>query len=116
MIKTLAFVSVFIGALFFTLAYQFINLNSAMWLIVGFIFMLLNTALIGSVWKLIFSKKSIALVLLIIIFKYVILAVLIWYLAQKINLNAVGFSLGILAFLVSIILSYALGFYIKRSK
>lgn len=56
--------------------------------------MLLNFLAITWLWKIIFNKKSIALAVLIIIFKYLILAMILWKLSSWIVLDPVGLVVG----------------------
>ncbi len=65
--------------------------------------MLLNLAATSFCWKLIFCKKSIALAVFVIIFKYVILGVILWGLSRAGWLNAIGFLVGLTSLVFSIL-------------
>ncbi len=57
--------------------------------------MLINLLGLWILWKFIFSKKSIALVLLVIIFKYLILGLILWNLNRIPWMQPLGFILGL---------------------
>ena len=57
----------------------------------------------GHPWKLIFLKKSIALAVLVIIFKYLILALVLWAISTAPWFEPVGFVLALASFLLAIV-------------
>ena len=67
--------------------------------------MLINLIGIWFFWKLVFLKKSIAFVVLVIIFKYLILGVILWNLTQAPWFQPIGFLIGLSALLFGMVLS-----------
>lgn len=65
--------------------------------------MLINLAGLAFVWSLIFAKKSIALAVFIIIFKYVILGMILWGLSSAQWLKPAGFLVGITSLVVAVV-------------
>lgn len=57
------------------------------------------------VWRLIFFKKSIALAVWVIIFKYVILGLILWSLSRYKWIQSIGLVYGLLCLLVAILIS-----------
>ncbi|MBY0553252.1 hypothetical protein K2P97_01905 [bacterium] len=82
----------FVGA---GLSYFIINTDFAASFMVGGLTMLLNLAGLAFLWRLIFSKKSIALAVFVIIFKYVILGMILWSLLSVNWLMPIGFIAGL---------------------
>lgn len=69
---------------------------------IGALIVLLNLAALSFSWKRIFSKKSIALAIFVIIFKYVILGMILWGLSVSGWLNVIGFLVGLASLLFSV--------------
>lgn len=69
---------------------------------IGALIVLLNLAALSFSWKRIFSKKSIALAIFVIIFKYVILGMILWGLSVNGWLNVIGFLVGLASLLFSV--------------
>ena len=65
--------------------------------------MLINVGGLSAFWQLVFSKKLIALAAVIIIFKYLILAVILWSLYTLKWLSPVGFCIGLASLLFSVL-------------
>lgn len=84
-------------------AYFCLNLDYTFSILLGGLMMLLNLAGLAFVWRLIFAKKSIALAVFIIIFKYVILGMILWSLSSALWLKPMGFLLGITSLVVAIV-------------
>jgi hypothetical protein len=59
------------------------------------------------IWKLIFSKKNVALAALAIIFKYVVLGLILWKMASIQELNPIGLVLGLGILVVAVLLATA---------
>lgn len=59
------------------------------------------------IWKLIFSKKNVALAALAIIFKYVVLGLILWKMASIQELNPIGLVLGLGTLVVAVLLATA---------
>jgi hypothetical protein len=59
------------------------------------------------IWKLIFSKKNVALAALAIIFKYVVLGLVLWKMASIQELNPIGLVLGLGTLVVAVLLATA---------
>lgn len=69
----------------------------------GGVIILLNLLGLWIVWKFIFSKKSIALAVLVIIFKYVILGLILWNLNQIQWMRPLGFILGLSSLMFGVV-------------
>lgn len=63
--------------------------------LLGGMAILINIAGLTFSWRLIFMKKSIALAVLVIIFKYLLLGMALWSLIELKWLSPVGFCIGI---------------------
>ena len=74
-------------------------------LAVGTVIVLFNLAGLTFIWKLIFSKKYIALAAFAIIFKYLILGMILWKLASAKWLNTTGLLLGLLTLVTGVLLA-----------
>lgn len=103
MIKNIAATIVVYTLLSGFAAYFYFNLEFSLSLLLGGIIMLLNLAGFAFVWRLIFVKKSIALAVFVIIFKYVILGMILWGLVSAPWLRPVGFLLGMTSLVVAIL-------------
>lgn len=68
----------------------------------GGLLMLVNLLGLAFVWRLIFAKKSIALAVLVIIFKYLIFGMILWSFASVKSLQPGAFVLGLAALLFAI--------------
>lgn len=86
-----------------TLGYFLVNTDFAASFMVGGLIMLLNLAGLAFLWRLIFSKKSIALAAFVIIFKYVILGMILWGLLSVNWLKPVGFIAGLASLVFAIV-------------
>ena len=85
-----------------------------------------NSLLIGSaisignllglyfIWKLIFSKKNVALAALAIIFKYFVLGLILWKMASIQELNPIGLVLGLGTLVVAVLLATAQKALLKK--
>ena len=69
----------------------------------GGLFILASFGGLVLVWSLIFGKKSIALAVLVIIFKYVILGLILWSLTLQRGFSLLGFVLGLGALIFAIL-------------
>lgn len=102
MIKNTA-ISVFSYALVATpAAYFYFGSGFSANVFIGALIVLLNIAALSFSWKRIFSKKSIALAVFVIIFKYVILGMILWGLSVNGWLNVIGFLVGLASLLFSV--------------
>lgn len=66
------------------------------------------------IWKLIFSKKNVALAALAIIFKYVVLGLILWKMASIQELNPIGLVLGLGTLVVAVLLATAQKALLKK--
>jgi hypothetical protein len=103
----------FLGAL---LSYFFINTDFAASLMVGALVMLANLAGLAFLWRLIFSKKSIALAAFVIIFKYVILGLILWSLASVGWLKPIGFITGLASLVFGVVAATVIKPNLKKSE
>lgn len=105
---------------FYTLIFYFIllkfqSINSANNCLVAGLIMLGNFLAITLLWKLIFNKKSIALAVLIIIFKYLILGVILWNLSNWLKIDPIGLVAGFSTLLVAILTTQLLKRFLKTN-
>lgn len=107
MIKKIAIVTFIIGVILALILSQTMGKEFATSLLIGCFLMILNLLGLAFLWKLIFSKKSIALAVLVIIFKYLILGLILWNLSESAWLNPVGFVAGLGCLLIGIVGSLA---------
>ena len=78
------------------------------------VFLLLNLAALYFLWRIIFLKKSIALGLLIIIFKYPIIAYCLWKISKQPWLNVYGVLLAMCVFVLGIAIGAVLRHRYKK--
>ena len=83
-------------------AYFYFGVGFSANVFIGSLIVLLNIAALSFSWKRIFSKKSIALAIFVIIFKYVILGMILWGLSVAGWLNVIGFLVGLASLLFSL--------------
>lgn len=86
------------GGLFFSAAHQTISI------VLGGSLMGLNTILLLWSWSQVFAKKSIALAVGVIVFKYALLGVFIYQALVSNWINPLGFLIGILTLLPSVLI------------
>ena len=103
MIKITA-ISSFVAAVIFSVILYFTSgLETAVSCLFGGTVMVLNLFGLWFLWKLIFSKKSIALAVLVIIFKYLILGLILWNLNQIQWIRPLGFVLGLGSLVIGVL-------------
>lgn len=102
MIKNIAIAGVAYGFTASIASYIYFGPNFSANVIIGSLVVLLNLAALSFSWKRIFSKKSIALAIFVIIFKYVILGMILWGLSVAGYLNVIGFLVGLASLLFSV--------------
>ncbi|MEQ1722368.1 MAG: hypothetical protein ABL930_04275 [Pseudobdellovibrio sp.] len=112
-ITILIAVYAFIGAL---LGYAFVNTDFAASLMIGALIMLANLAGLAFLWRLIFSKKSIALAAFVIIFKYVILGMILLSLASVNWLKPIGFIAGLASLVFAVVGATVIKSFSKKSE
>ncbi len=83
-------------------AYIYLGTSFSVNVFIGSTTVLLNLAALSFSWKRIFSKKTIALAVFVIIFKYVILGMILWGLSVAGWLNVIGFLVGVASLLFSV--------------
>ena len=105
MIKNITIIVIIYSLTVSLLSYFYINANFSISVLFGGLAMLLNLAALSFSWSLIFSKKSIALAVFVIIFKYVILAAVLWGLSTTKWLNIMGFLTGLTSLVFSILIA-----------
>ncbi len=77
--------------------------NAAISCFITALILLINLLGLYIFWKVVFFKKSIALGLLIIIFKYPLIALILWQMSQQTWVHPVGVFVSMLLFLLSIV-------------
>ena len=103
MIKKIAILNLTVSFIFSAILLVFLNQNAAISCFLTSILMLLNMTGLYYFWRVVFLKKSIALGLLIIIFKYPLIAYCIWLMSKQTWINPVGIFVSMLFFLISIV-------------
>lgn len=83
-------------------AHIYLGIGFSTNVLIGSAVVFLNLAALTFSWKRIFSKKTIALAVFVIIFKYVILGMVLWALSVTGWLNIVGFLIGLASLLFSV--------------
>ena len=108
MIKNIAISVVVYAFVATTAAYFYFGRGFSANVFIGALIVLLNLAALSFSWKRIFSKKSIALAIFVIIFKYVILGMILWGLSKNGWLNIIGFLAGLASLLFSVFAAMAI--------
>ena len=103
MIKNISIITLVYTLIASGLSYYYLSGSFALSVFVGGTMMLLNLEAISFFWNLIFYKKSIALAVFVIIFKYVILGIILLGLSTSGWLNAIGFLIGLTSLVFSIL-------------
>ncbi|MFZ3230099.1 MAG: hypothetical protein WA160_07835 [Pseudobdellovibrio sp.] len=81
----------------------------------GFI-MLINLIGIYLLWQVVFTKKSIALAVVIIILKYLILGFVLWYLAQVSYIRPIGLVVGLSTLVLAILSTTLTKSFVKNNE
>jgi hypothetical protein len=79
------------------------NVDTGLSCLFGGALMMINMLGLALLWRLIFSKKSIALAILVIIFKFLILGLILWNLRQAEWIKPIGFVLGLSSLVLGIL-------------
>lgn len=95
MIKLVAFLAFFYSIFAGLASLHYASDGFALSVLLGGAAILVNIAGLSYSWRLIFLKKSIALAVLVIIFKYLLLGLVLWSLAEVKWLSPLGFCLGL---------------------
>jgi hypothetical protein len=80
--------------------------EGAQTLLVFMLVLLLNLLVLAYLWKRIFLQKSVGLTVMIIIFKYPILAYILWQMSRSIWFRPIGLLAAILAFVAAVVLGH----------
>ena len=105
MIKVVALATLIFSIFIAIGCYMGAGANVAYSSLIGSGVMLVNLIGIWFFWKLVFLKKSIALAVVVIIFKYLILGLILWKFFETDWLNPVGFVAGLSSLLFGVISS-----------
>lgn len=105
MIKNIALILSIYTVAAVAIIYKFWGLEQAIGTFVGGLLMFVNVLSLSYLWKLIISKKSIALAIVVIIFKYLILGMILWGLASSVLLKVEGFLIGIVSLVFAILIA-----------
>ena len=116
MIKKTSYSILFYSILGFCVSWPLYGFNFSVSLFSGSMMMLINLAGLSLVWNFIFSKKSIALVLSVIIFKYLILVMILWILAAATWMRPVGFLVGSASLVLSILTALSIESFSKKRR
>lgn len=102
-----AYTLVLAAGSYFTWSFDGRGLSMAASVLLGGGIMLFNLGGLTFLWSLIFSKKSIALAVFTIIFKYVILGLILWNLGSVTWLQPIGLVLGLSSLLFAALAAVA---------
>ncbi|MBC7742757.1 MAG: hypothetical protein H7061_11195 [Bdellovibrionaceae bacterium] len=115
MINVVALATLFWALILATVSFMFLGSSATYSCILGSAIMLINLIGIWFFMKLVFLKKSIALVVGAIIFKYLILGMILWNLAKYQWLQPLGFTIGLSSLLLAVVSSvFYKKFFMKR--
>ena len=95
MIKQIAAINLALGAMGSLILFFIVNQNVAITCLATSILLVGNLMGLYFFWRIIFFKKSIALAVLVIIFKYLLLGMFLWTLANDKSLNPAAFCIGL---------------------
>lgn len=115
MIKSIAVSVVLYTALLACILFAFADKGLAVGAILGGMTVFVSFGGLAAYWHLIFVKKHIAFVLLIIIFKYLILIGLLWSVYTFKWINPIGFCIGLTALIFSLIVALVVKKFQKKS-
>jgi len=115
MIKYIAISIVAYTALLASILFAFADKGLAVGAILGGITVFVSFSGLAAYWHLIFIKKHIAFVLLIIIFKYLILIGLLWSVYTQKWINPIGFCIGLTALIFSLLVAIVVKKIEKKS-
>ena len=114
MIKIVAF-AVAIYTLAATLAANFyVNQPFAISVLLGGLSIIANIAGLAFSWRLIFMKKSIALAVLVIIFKYLLLGMVLLSLMKFKWLSPAGFSIGLGSLIFGVLFAAIFNSFVRK--
>ncbi len=103
MIKKIVFVNLILSLALAVGFYIFMNKNVAVSVLATSLMLVLNLSGLFMFWRVVFLKKSIALGLLIIIFKYPLIAYCLWQMSRQDWVHPIGVFVSMLLFLLSIV-------------
>ena len=103
MIKTIAVAQLLSGLLTSVGLFIFMNEKVAISCAVTSVLLIVNLIGLYIFWRVVFFKKSIALGLLIIIFKYPLIAFCLWQMSKQTWVQPIGILVSMLLFLFSVV-------------
>lgn len=103
MIKNIAISIIGYTTILALIALRYYEVGHSLSIIAGGTTMFLNILGLNFIWKQIFTKKSIALAIVAIIFKYLILGISLWSLSAIKWLNVSSFIIGMTALIFAIL-------------
>lgn len=103
MIKIVAFAAAIYTVAACIVAVHYVNQAFSMSVLLGGLAVLLNIAGLSYSWRLIFMKKSIALAVLVIIFKYLLLGMVLLSLVKFKWLSPAGFCIGLGSLVIGVL-------------
>lgn len=116
MIKFTAIAVAIFTALFSIALYFYGGGEMAVSCLFGGTIMVVNLLGIYLLWHLVFAKKSIALAVFVIIFKYLILGAVLWNLASVAWIRPVGLVLGLSTLVLGILSTTLIKVFVKTNK
>jgi hypothetical protein len=103
MIKKIVILNMILSLVLSAGLYIFMNKNVAISTLATTVMLVLNLSGLFVFWRVVFLKKSIALGLLIIIFKYPLIAYCLWQMSRQDWVHPIGVFVSMLLFLLSIV-------------
>ncbi len=103
MIKQIAAINLALGAMGSIILFFIMNQNVAITCLATSILLVGNLMGLYFFWRIIFFKKSIALGLLIIIFKYPLIAFCLWQMSKQTWAQPLGIFVSLLLFIIGIV-------------
>lgn len=116
MIKKIAIISLLMALMSSGLSWLFLGYNLAITAFIGHFLLVVNLLGMYLIWSVLVKKKSIALGVGLILFKYPILGYVVVKLAKQNWFNSFGVFLGFFTFLLSIVLVTVLKHFKKLNK
>lgn len=99
-----------------SILFAFTDIGLTVGAILGGLTVFVSFGGLAAYWHLVFVKKYIAFVLLIIIFKYLILIGLLWSMFTYKWINPIGFCIGLTALIFSLIVALFVKKFEKKSE
>lgn len=115
MIKYLALSIILYSLVASVAGYFWVSPSFSLSSLIGGLTILVNLLTLAFFWSRVFEKKSIALSLILIIFKYLILGLVLWSFASIRGLSPIGFCVGMGSLIFALMASLIFNRYAKKN-